>query len=225
VSLFPVAVYAIVALNVAVFAYEAVVPHLDALIAAFAMIPFDVTHGVVLAAPSPPSPYLTLVTSQFFHAGFTHVFFNMAFLIVFGPDVEFLCGPIRFVLLYLACGIVGNLAQISVAPGSHVPTIGASGAIAGILGAYIVTFPHNKLRQLLPVASIPVVADIPAFLVIGVWAIAQVFSGYGVLSPTATDSAGGVAYFAHIGGFLAGVFLIGVARVRPAAARRFRYYY
>jgi membrane associated rhomboid family serine protease len=200
----PIAVSAIVTINVAAFCVESAAPHVERLISAFGMIPYDVANNVVLAAPSPASPYLTLVTSQFFHAGFAHLFFNMLFLAAFGPEVEFLCGPLRFVGLYLVCGIIGALAQISVGAGSHVPTIGASGAIAGVLGAYIVSFPRNRM------------VGIPAFLVIGLWAVTQIFNGFGALSPEESGAPGGTAYFAHIGGFVAGVFLIPVVRTRPA---------
>ena len=202
----PLAVYALVALNVAVFIREFSAPDPDAFVDAFALIPYDVTHGVQLAAPS-PAPLLTLVTSQFLHGSVPHIFFNMAFLLAFGPRVEQACGHVRFVALYLLCGICGGLAQISIAPSAHVPTVGASGAIAGVLGAYLVRFPQ-----------------LPAAIFIALWAATQFLHGFGTVdSNVLSEQGGGVAYFAHIGGFLAGVILIGLFGTRPKAARRRRY--
>jgi membrane associated rhomboid family serine protease len=148
-----------------------------------------------------------------------HIFFNMLFLLVFGPQVEYAMGPVRFVVFYLACGVLGGIAQISIVPGSHVPGIGASGAIAGILGAYILHFPTHDVRA---------IVRIPAFVVIGVWAAVQFVHGFGTLSSRAlSEQGGGTAYFAHIGGFLAGV-LLGALLIRPTAdapqGPRARYY-
>jgi membrane associated rhomboid family serine protease len=225
---FPVAVYAIVAVNVYVFVREFTAPNPDAFINSFAAIPYDVTHNVVLAPPSPQWSALTLVTSQFLHGGVLHIVFNMLFLLVFGPDIEYLCGHVRFVVFYLLCGVIGGLTQVFVAPGSHVPSIGASGAIAGVLGAYIVTYPTNSIRTIVPIGCFPLFLRLPAILVIGLWAVVQFMTGFGALSThSASEQSGGVAYFAHIGGFLAGVFLIWAFRVRApvALARRYRYYY
>ena len=223
---FPIAIYAIVALNVLVFVREVGSPTPDAFVNSFALIPYDVTHGITLPQPSPPSPWLTLVTAQFLHGSVLHIFFNMLFLIVFGPDIEYVCGHFRVVVFYLLCGVVGGLVQVYASPGSHVPSIGASGAIAGILGAYIVTFPTNTVQTIVPIGCFPLFLRLPAILVIGVWALIQFVHGFGTVDPqTALEEGGGVAYFAHIGGFLAGVLGIGVFRVRQLAGRRFRYYY
>jgi membrane associated rhomboid family serine protease len=224
---FPVAVYAIVAVNVYVFLRELGARNPDAFINSFAAIPYDVTHNVVLAPPSPSWAPLTLITSQFLHGGVLHIVFNMLFLLVFGPDIEYLCGHVRFVVFYLLCGIIGGLTQVFIAPGSHVPSIGASGAIAGVLGAYIVTFPTNSIRTIVPIGCFPLFLRLPAILVIGIWAATQFITGFGAVSTRASQETGGVAYFAHIGGFLAGVFLIWLFRIRtPASAsRRYRYYY
>ncbi|MBD5655051.1 MAG: rhomboid family intramembrane serine protease [Candidatus Eremiobacteraeota bacterium] len=169
-----------------------------------------------IAAPAVPTA-MTLLTSQFLHGSVLHIFFNMLFLAAFGPQVEYVTGHVRFVILYLLCGVLGGIAQISVMPGSHVPGLGASGAIAGILGAYIVRFPTHRVGR------------VPALVVIGLWAAIQFVHGFGALSSRASDQAGGTAYFAHIGGFLAGVFLgsaAGRGRLASAAqGRRYRYYY
>ncbi|MBV9103364.1 MAG: rhomboid family intramembrane serine protease [Candidatus Eremiobacteraeota bacterium] len=225
---FPIVVYAIVVLNVYVFVREAQTPAPDAFVNAFAVIPYDVTHGIVLAPPGPPLPWFTLITSQFLHGSILHIFFNMLFLLVFGPEIEYLCGHFRFAVFYLLGGTIAGLTQVLVYPGSHVPSIGASGAIAAVLGGYIVTFPTNTIQTIVPIGCFPLFLRLPAILVIGVWAAVQFVTGFGAISTrVASEQGGGIAYFAHIGGFLAGVLLIGFFRTRPpgSVGRRYRYYY
>jgi membrane associated rhomboid family serine protease len=223
--IFPIVVYGLIALNIYVFAQELGAPNTDGFISSFAAIPFDITNNVALAPPSPPIPALTIVTSMFLHGSFLHIFFNMLFLFVFGPNIEYLCGHVRFLLLYLVCGIAGGLAMISAGPASHVPEIGASGAIAGILGAYIVSFPRATVNTIVPIGCLPIFLRLPAFVVIGVWAAVQFLHGFGTLSDKVSSEQGGTAYFAHIGGFCAGVLLIGLFRIRDAGARTFRFYW
>lgn len=206
----PLAVGALVVVNSAAFAYDSS-PGASA--SAWALVPFDLTHGVQLPSPAPPT-FATLVTFQFLHASLVHVLSNMLVLATFGPDVEALLGHVRFIALYLVCGVLGGLAQVSASPASHVPSIGASAAIAGVLGAYVLHFPTREL-----------VWQIPALLVIGLWVGAQFVHGFGPGSQRAlAEQGGGVAYFAHIGGFLAGVLLGGffVPR-RPQGGPRFGY--
>ncbi len=168
---------------------------------AWSLVPYDLTHALDVVPP----PLATLVTSQFLHGSIPHIAANMLVLGVFGPEVEALLGPSRFVAFYLTCGIFGGLAQAFTTPGSHVPEIGASGAIAGVLGAYIIRFPLRSF------------ASIPAALVIALWAGAQFVHGFGNVSTSVlSEQGGGIAYFAHIGGFLAGVLAIG-AFVPPSA--------
>jgi membrane associated rhomboid family serine protease len=227
---FPVAVCAIVLLNVAVFVHEVRLPSeatRDAFIDGFALIPYDLTHGVQLGPPAPPT-VLTLVTSQFLHGSVLHVFFNMLFLGVFGPEIERLAGHLRFVAFYLLCGVLGNVAQLSAAPGSHVPGIGASGAIAGVLGAYVVRFPTNSIDTIVPIGCFPLFLRLPAILIIGVWAVVQFVHGFAPVSARVlSEQGGGIAYFAHIGGFLAGVLLIGLfaKNGRRRQGRRYRLYH
>jgi membrane associated rhomboid family serine protease len=226
VPIFPVVTYAIIVANVYVFFLEFSAPNTDAFINAFAAIPYDITHGIRLAAPSPPVPAETLFTSMFLHASIWHIFFNMLFFAVFGPEVEYLCGHVRYLFFYVVCGLLGGAAQVAIGPDSHVPAIGASGAIAGVLGAYIVNFPTSSIRTIVPIGCFPLFLRLPAILVIGLWAITQFMSGFGSLSDRAAATQnGGTAYFAHIGGFLAGVILIGLFRVRRKSGRRYRYYY
>jgi membrane associated rhomboid family serine protease len=222
---FPIVVYGLIALNVYAFGREVAAPDTDAYINALAAIPFDITNNIALPPPSPAIPALTLVTSMFLHGSVLHIFFNMLFLFVFGPNIEYLCGHVRFFALYLICGLAGGLAMISTGPGSHVPEIGASGAIAGVLGAYIVNFPRANVNTIVPVGCLPIFLRLPAFLVIGVWAAVQFVHGFGALSDKVSTEQGGTAYFAHIGGFCAGVLLIGLFKIRAANARGFRYYW
>jgi membrane associated rhomboid family serine protease len=220
---FPFVVYALIALNVYVFFQELGAPDTDRFINAFATIPYDVVNDVVLAPPSPPVPALTLLTSLFLHGSILHIGFNMLFLFVFAPAVEYLCGHVRFLLFYLLCGIAGGIAQIAIGPGSHVPALGASGAIAGVLGAYLVNYPFATISTIVPIGCFPLFLRLPALLVIGLWAATQFVTGFGTISDRAAESQGGTAYFAHIGGFCAGVLLIGLFRVRTAASRAYWY--
>jgi membrane associated rhomboid family serine protease len=215
----PLVTYTLIAANVWVFVQELQAPDIDRFINAFAAIPYDITHGVVLAPPSPPFPPLTIFTSMFLHGGWLHIGFNMLFLFVFGPAIESLCGHLRYLIYYLLCGIAGGIAQVAIGPNSHVPELGASGAIAGVLGGYLVRFPFASVRTIIPLGFIPLFFRIPALAVIGIWAIIQFVSGFGSLSDRAAESQGGIAYFAHIGGFCAGVLLIGVMAKRRAMAR------
>jgi membrane associated rhomboid family serine protease len=214
----PVVVYLLIALNVYVFIQEAGAPDVDRFIDLFAVVPYDVTHGIVLPAPSPPFAPLTLVSAMFVHAGILHIAFNMLFLFVFGPVIEYACGPLGFLTFYLLCGIAGGVAQIAIGPNSHVPEIGASGAIAGVLGAYIVSYPTARIDTIVPIGCFPLFLRLPALLVIGVWAAIQFVNGFGSLSPRVAAGGDGTAYFAHIGGFCAGVLAIGLFR-RSAGMR------
>jgi membrane associated rhomboid family serine protease len=218
---FPAVVYLLIAFNIYVFLQEAAAPDIERFIDLFAVVPYNVTHGVVLPAPSPPYAFLTLFTAMFVHASVLHIAFNMLFLFVFGPLIEYVCGPLRFLALYLLCGLAGGIAQISIAPGSHVPEIGASGAIAGVLGAYIVSFPTARINTIVPIGCFPLFLRLPALIVIGVWAAIQFVNGFGALSPRVGNAADSTAYFAHIGGFCAGVLTIGLFR-RGAGMRGLR---
>ena len=217
----PFVVYGLIAANIYVFVQEARAPDIDAFINAFATIPYDITNGVVLAPPSPPVPPATLVTAMFLHAGILHIAFNMLFLFVFGPVIEYACGHVRFAALYILCGLAGGIAQIAIGPQSHVPELGASGAIAGILGAYIVAYPTARIKTIVPIGCFPLFLRLPALVVIGIWALTQFANGYGSLSAH-LDAAGGTAYFAHIGGFAFGAIAIGLFARRRTGTRGYR---
>ncbi len=211
----PFVTYAIVALNLWMFVHPSGT--------AFALIPYDITHDVVLPPPSPPIPALTLITSMFVHGGIAHIGFNMLFLLVVGPAVEALCGHARFALFYLFCGIAGGALQLAISPNSHVPTIGASGAIAGVLGGYLV-YPFLPVNTIVPLDLSPRLLRLLAVLLIGLWAAVQFQSGFGTIADGAAESQGGPAYFVHIAGFCAGVLVIGLFKIRSAAGRASGYH-
>jgi membrane associated rhomboid family serine protease len=144
----------------------------------------------------------------------------MLFLGVFGPAMEYVCGHFGYLIYYLVCGIIGNLAQMAIDPGSHVPAIGASGAIAGILGGYLITYPTSTVGTVVPIGCLPLFLRLPAILVIGLWAAVQFAHGWGAITTkTLGEQGGGTAYFAHIGGFAAGVILLPFFRKRSSRGR------
>ncbi|HZT11389.1 MAG TPA: rhomboid family intramembrane serine protease [Candidatus Baltobacteraceae bacterium] len=206
---FAAGVWLIIAANVYCFYRELVSGVPARTISEFALVPYNVTHHVQLAPPSPHPYLLTLITSMFLHGGFTHIFFNMLFLAVFGPRIERRMGTIAFVVFYLMCGIAGGVAQTLAAPGSHIPEIGASGAIAGVMGAYIVTYPRSTIDTITPIGCFPLLLRLPAIVVIGIWAALQFFLGFDTFDANANQ--GGVAYFAHIGGFSFGAIVQGIS--------------
>ena len=186
----PLVTYALIALNVLFFFVE--LSGGDAFIGKWAFVP-----SRFLANPF--GDFLTLFTSMFMHAGWVHLGGNMLYLWIFGDNVEDRFGHIKFTIFYLLCGLAATFAQLAFSLGSNVPNLGASGAIAGVLGAYILLFPQGKVRVL----QGQQVIQVPALIVIGLWIVLQFFSGIGSIANTAQT--GGVAYMAHIGGFLAGI--------------------
>jgi len=198
----PLVTYALIALNVLLFFVE--LSGGDAFIGKWAFVP-----SRFLANPF--GDLLTLFTSMFMHAGWIHLGGNMLYLWIFGDNVEDRFGHIKFTIFYLLCGLAATFAQLVFSIGSNVPNLGASGAIAGVLGAYILLFPHGKVRVL----QGQQVIQVPALIVIGIWFVLQFFSGIGSIANTAQT--GGVAYMAHIGGFLAGFVLTFLFRGSPGA--------
>ena len=199
----PLVTYALIVINVLIFLVE--LSGGDAFIQKWAFVP-----SRFLANPG--GDFLTIFTSMFMHAGWVHLGGNMLYLWIFGDNVEDRFGHLKFIIFYLLCGIAAMFAQLAFSAGSNVPNLGASGAIAGVLGAYIVMFPKGKVNVLMGRGVIPM----PALVVIGLWIVLQLFSGIGSISDTAQT--GGVAYMAHIGGFLAGLaltFVLGGKRGTP----------
>jgi membrane associated rhomboid family serine protease len=193
----PIVTYALIALNVLFFFVEQ--SGGEAFLREWAFVP-----SRFLANPAADFP--TLFTSMFMHAGWLHLGGNMLYLWIFGDNVEDRFGHAKFILFYLLCGLAATFAQLAFSVGSHVPNLGASGAIAGVLGAYVLLFPQGRVRVL----QGQQVIQVPALIVIGLWIVLQLFSGIGSASSSAET--GGVAYMAHIGGFLAGVVLTFVFR-------------
>src|SRR5262245_61790506 len=192
---FPVVTYALIALNVLVFLVE--LSGGDQFIEKWAFIPARFSADPVGQLP-------TIFTAMFMHGSWLHLFGNMLFLWIFGDNVEDRFGHFQFLLFYLLVGIAATLAQFAMAPHSSVPNVGASGAIAGVLGAYILMFPQSRVNVLLGRQLVAM----PALIVIGLWIALQLFSEVGAIANTnETSDVGGVAYMAHIGGFLAGFLL------------------
>ena len=198
----PLVTYALIALNVAFFLVE--LSGGDAFIQKWAFVP---TRFLA----NPGADFLTLFTSMFMHAGWLHLGGNMLYLWIFGDNVEDRFGPVKYLAFYVICGLAATGAQLLFSTGSSIPNLGASGAIAGVLGAYILLFPQGRVSVLQGQRVIPV----SAFLVIGLWFVLQLFSGVGSIV-SASDS-GGVAFMAHVGGFLAGILLTFLLRGSPRA--------
>ncbi|HWE26196.1 MAG TPA: rhomboid family intramembrane serine protease, partial [Myxococcales bacterium] len=187
-------------------------PYLPQFIEHYGLVPYVFVHwGEQFGAPFDPARFLPLFTSMFWHGGWGHLLGNMLFLWIFGDNVEDRLGHFRFVLFYVGCGLVAALTQVALSPDSTVPTVGASGAIAGVLGAYLISFPRSRVLTLVLIWPV----EIPAIFYLAFWFVMQVLSG--VASLGAGEMAGGVAWWAHIGGFLAGI--AGVALFAPASRR------
>jgi rhomboid family protein len=197
----PIITYALIALNVVVFLVE--LGSGDALINQWAFVPSRF-------AAQPAAGLLTVFSSMFMHAGWLHLLGNMLYLWIFGDNVEDRLGHLRYLAFYLLCGVAATFAQYSFNLGSDVPNLGASGAIAGVLGAYMVMFPGERVRVLLGNA----VVQMSALIVIGFWIVLQVVSSLSTITASSQTGGGGVAYMAHVGGFLAGIVLTFVLGAR-----------
>jgi membrane associated rhomboid family serine protease len=213
----PLVVIGLVVLNALAFLLELAQPSQGALqsfIQAWGVVPHEyvVRHDL---PPNIPLPFWsTLLTSMFLHAGWMHLGGNMLYLWIFGDNLEGVMGHGRFMSFYLICGIAAGLAQIVASGASNIPSLGASGAISGVLGGYLVLFPRNRVRVLTRGG----IASVPAVVVLGLWIVIQLVSGIGSIANT-TES-GGVAYMAHIGGFVAGLLLVKAMTVgRPVLTR------
>lgn len=213
---FPAITYLLIAINVLAFLWElGLGAQLDRVIFSIAFIPRNFwVPGYWI------SDLTTMIASMFLHGGFMHIGSNMLYLAIFGDNIEDRLGHFRYVLFYFACGIVATLAHAFFSPTSAIPAIGASGAIAGVLGAYLVLYPHARVTTLIPIFFFITVRQLPAVVILGLWFVLQLFSGVGSLGVPDAQDMGGVAYFAHIGGFVAGMLLIFLVRgarrpVRP----------
>jgi len=182
---------AIIAANAVVFVMELIGG--DAFVTHWALIPATITAG---------HRWVTILTAMFMHAGWMHIIGNMVFLWAFGPEIEDSMGPLKYLVFYLLSGLAASLTQLALMPHSTVPNLGASGAIAGVMGAFIVTYPRDKIRTVLLIGWFVDVRAIPAALLIGLWFVIQLFSQVGAVA--SAQGGGGVAYSAHVGGFIFG---------------------
>jgi membrane associated rhomboid family serine protease len=206
---FPVMTLLLILANVAVFSYQlSLTPKAsDALVNTYGLVPHKIALALQGKRYTPEQALLPLVTCMFLHGGFLHIIGNMWFLWIFGGNVEDSLGSIPYLFFYLFCGIGSGMAQVMFSWGSHLPSIGASGAISGVLGAYIVLFPASRILTLVPIIIIPWIVRLPAFIFIGLWFVLQFLSGLNSFDPSMAASAGGVAWWAHIGGFLLGALI------------------
>lgn len=212
--------YALVIINVLVFIFLQKNGTDEYVIASLATVPGeivsgkDITSGIL--APTPVPVYFTLLTAMFMHGGWAHLIGNMLYLWIFGDNLENRMGHLRYLIFYLLCGLIASLAHVFT---SHylgrdmlIPSLGASGAISGVLGGYLMLFPKNRISVILLHAIVPV----PAIVALGFWIVLQVISGMGMLGGEGTG--GGVAYAAHIGGFIAGLVLVHFFKTRRTPA-------
>ena len=187
--LFPFVTYGIIGINILVFWAQFFVYGNERLISTFAFVPYEFK-------------LFTIFTSMFMHGGLMHIIGNMWFLYIFGDNVESILGHVRFLLFYLFCGIGAAVAQFLIQPDSTPPMVGASGAIAGVLGAYMLKFPKARVHVLAVIFIFITTIVVPAQLVLGIWFLMQLSGGLGSLG---FDTTGGIAWFAHIGGFIVGI--------------------
>ena len=204
----PQAVYALIGLNVLVFGLELTLPHedLDRLFYLLGIVPARYAHPEWASRVGfPVDDYWPFLTSMFLHGGWAHIIGNMWTLWIFGDNVEDRMGPFRFTVFYLLCGLVAGVVHYFTNADSEVPTVGASGAIAGVLGAYFVLFPRSQIVVMVPIFFYPLFFEVPAVTYLLFWALSQVFSG--TLALAGPVQVGGVAWWAHVGGFSAGLLL------------------
>ena len=216
----PVVTVALIIVNVLVFLHEiALGPYLEDYVFHYGLVPrrFVFWPG----DPLDPARIVPLFTSMFWHGGWLHLIGNMLYLWIFGDNVEDRLGHFRYLLFYLLAGMAAGLTQVVLNPGSRLPTVGASGAIAGVLGAYLISFPRSRVVTFVPLFFLPWFVEIPAFAYLAFWFLLQLLEGIGTLGmPTET---GGVAVWAHVGGFVAGIVLVKLlspARSRPSYPSR-----
>lgn len=224
---FPILNLSIIALNTLVFLFEfSLSPRaLERFIAVFGLVPARLHLANPWLLLDNPLPLMTLFTHMFLHGGWLHLISNMWILYIFGDNIEDRMGSFRYLLFYLLGGLVSGFLQALISPASRVPAIGASGAIAAVLGAYFVLYPNGRVITLVPMFFFPWFVEIPSVVYLGFWFISQLFSGVASLGLPAS-SVGGVAWWAHIGGFVYGVFFhrFFVRRVRPSYYDRYPRY-
>jgi membrane associated rhomboid family serine protease len=211
----PYVTYGLIVVNVLVFLYELTLSErgLTQFFYQWAIVPVQLTGTLIgqpqtILAQEPPE-WLTLFSSQFLHGGFMHVAGNMLFLWIFGNNIEDRLGHVKFTIFYLGCGVLAGLTQWYFGQTSQIPSLGASGAIAGVMGAYIIRFPQAIVKTVIPLGIFPLVFNIPAIFYLGIWFGQQALYGFATLSSKTNVGmeSGGVAYWAHAGGFVFGAIL------------------
>jgi membrane associated rhomboid family serine protease len=213
--------YTLIAINVLVFLFQT-----DKVTLGYSVVPAEITQGHDIVGPvrsvkgltlgpSPSPIYLTILSAMFMHGGWLHLGGNMLYLWIFGDNVEDRMGHLKYLIFYLLCGFLATATHILFGPNSMIPSLGASGAIAGVLGAYLVLFPRQGVR----VVQFGMITEVPALIVIGLWGLLQFISGFGSLGKG--GASGGVAFMAHVGGFVAGLLLVFFFR-NPQEPQRFR---
>lgn len=234
----PVVNYVLIVINILVFVFLQQLGTNDRFTYAFSTVPAEIltgqdvaspirirdpltggTAGVIEHQPTPFSVYLTLLTSMFMHGGIAHIFGNMLYLWIFGDNLEHKLGHAKYLVFYLICGLLASLAHVFTSSGgsSFIPSLGASGAISGVLGGYLLLYPKRRVR----VIMLRMLTEVPAIVAIGLWFAFQLINGLGMLGSSSQEG-GGVAYAAHIGGFIAGLALIklfAAGRGQPEAPR------
>ena len=213
---FPFVTVSIIALNILVFLFELSMGQgLDSFLFQFGVVPIKVYYSTDIPDSNIINTYFPFLSFMFLHGGFVHLIGNMWYLWIFGDNVEDRLGRIKFVIFYLICGIGSAIVHVYFNSQSEVPCVGASGAIAGVLGAYMVTFPRARVLVLIPLFIVWQTIELPAIIVLGFWFLIQFFSGTASISST---HGGGVAWWAHIGGFVLGVILI---KLFPKSRRQY----
>jgi membrane associated rhomboid family serine protease len=236
----PVVVIILILINIAVFVYQLTLDsagqegaacdvlvadgrtepatELECFVFGYGVRAYELTHLEDVAPPIDVTIFATIFTSMFMHGGWLHIGGNMLFLWVFGDNIEDAMGHLRFLLFYLLCGVGAVALQVGIDRDALVPMVGASGAISGVMAAYLFLFPRSHVRVLVFLGIFATVIALPALVVIGFWILLQFFNGFATLGPE-TQQTDGVAYFAHIGGFLAGLLLVYLFRDSRALAR------
>jgi len=204
---FPVVTWTLIGINVLAFLFELSLParQLDHLVLTYGVVPNQIVTALANPAQVSWLVWATLITSQFLHGGWAHIIGNMLFLWVFGDNIEDILGHFVYLIFYLTSGVAASFTQVFIAGPSGIPSIGASGAIAGVLGAYILLYPLARVSIIVPLFIYFTTIELPALFVLGWWFVQQFFYGIGSLS---SAMEGGVAFWAHVGGFIVGLILI-----------------
>ena len=229
---FPIITVCLIAANILLFIQDRLSGHYEKVLVETARGAVQVNHfvgGLVANYALVPAKLISepsqawdqVFTSMFLHGNWLHIGSNMLFLWIFGNNIEDVLGRFRFVIFYFACGMAGAAGQVLSAPQSSIPMIGASGAVAGVMGAYLILYPHARILTLLPIFFFFTFIEVPAFLIIGYWVLLQFISATWINS--GEQAQGGIAYFAHLGGFFGGIGLLLLLGGWPTAKRRDRF--